>query len=358
MKDLKKAQRENAKQSLFPVSLFGVIFVVLLLMCGLHTGLIVLMHKLEWKGITQTILPMIYWAVIAMGLTVYTGMRIRKTYEIPMRMVAKATADVAAGDFSVYIPPRHTADKLDYLDIMFLDFNTMVEELGSIETLKNDFAANVSHELKTPLTVIQNYAQLLQTTELTPQQQEYVASIEEGTQRLSSLIFNMLKLNKLESQKITPKAHGYDLCRQLESCILGFESIWEQKDIEIDVDMEEMAMVEADEEIMEMVWQNLLSNAFKFTEAGGTVSLKQYSDADTITVEVADTGCGMAPDVMKRIFDKFYQGDTSHATEGNGLGLALVWRILQMSSGSITVNSEAGKGSTFTVRLPKKSGTE
>ncbi|MBQ7758890.1 MAG: HAMP domain-containing histidine kinase [Anaerotignum sp.] len=327
-------------------------------MCGIHTGLIVLMNQLEWSGVAQTILPMIYWAVIAIGLTVYTSVQIRKTYEVPMRRLAKATADVAAGDFSVYIPPRHTADKLDYLDIMFMDFNTMVEELGSIETLKNDFAANVSHELKTPLTVIQNYAQLLQTTELTPQQQEYVASIEGGTQRLSSLIFNMLKLNKLESQKITPKAQAYDLCRQLENCILGFESIWEKKKIEIDVDMEEMAMVEADEEIMEMVWQNLLSNAFKFTEEGGIVSLKQYSDEEMITVEVADTGCGMAPDVMKRIFDKFYQGDTSHATEGNGLGLALVWRILQMSGGSITVNSEEGKGSTFTVRLPKKVETE
>ncbi|WP_290717788.1 sensor histidine kinase [Anaerotignum sp.] len=358
MKDLKKEQRKNAKQSIFPVSLFGVIFIVLLLMCGIHTGLIVLMNQLEWSGVAQTILPMIYWAVIAIGLTVYTSVQIRKTYEVPMRRLAKATADVAAGDFSVYIPPRHTADKLDYLDIMFMDFNTMVEELGSIETLKNDFAANVSHELKTPLTVIQNYAQLLQTTELTPQQQEYVASIEGGTQRLSSLIFNMLKLNKLESQKITPKAQAYDLCRQLENCILGFESIWEKKKIEIDVDMEEMAMVEADEEIMEMVWQNLLSNAFKFTEEGGIVSLKQYSDEEMITVEVADTGCGMAPDVMKRIFDKFYQGDTSHATEGNGLGLALVWRILQMSGGSITVNSEEGKGSTFTVRLPKKVETE
>lgn len=358
MKDLKKEQRKNAKQSIFPVSLFGVIFIVLLLMCGIHTGLIVLMNQLEWSGVAQTILPMIYWAVIAIGLTVYTSVQIRKTYEVPMRRLAKATADVAAGDFSVYIPPRHTADKLDYLDIMFMDFNTMVEELGSIETLKNDFAANVSHELKTPLTVIQNYAQLLQTTELTPQQQEYVASIEGGTQRLSSLIFNMLKLNKLESQKITPKAQAYDLCRQLENCILGFESIWEKKKIEIDVDMEEMAMVEADEEIMEMVWQDLLSNAFKFTEEGGIVSLKQYSDEEMITVEVADTGCGMAPDVMKRIFDKFYQGDTSHATEGNGLGLALVWRILQMSGGSITVNSEEGKGSTFTVRLPKEVETE
>ena len=350
----KKNREREIKQNFFVFSLFIVFFIVLLLMSGIHTGLIVLSNALAWNSFIQVIVPMIYWALIALGLTIYTGWRVRKTYEEPMRMMAKATADVASGDFSVYLPIRHTSDNLDYLDIMFMDFNTMVEELGSIETLKNDFAANVSHELKTPLTVIQNYAQLLRTTGLTPQQQEYAISIEEGTQRLSSLIFNMLKLNKLESQKIKPKTKVYDLCRQIENCVIGFEAIWENKNIDIEIDMEERAMVEADEEIMKMVWNNLLSNAFKFTNEGGVVSIRQYSDEDSVITEISDTGCGMAPDVMKRIFDKFYQGDTSHSTEGNGLGLALVLRILQMSGGTITVNSDEGKGSTFTVRLPKK----
>ncbi|MGN0136268.1 ATP-binding protein [Anaerotignum sp.] len=353
MKELTRSQRENVKQSIFPASLFIVFFIVLLLMSGIHTGLIVLMHKLERNEIMQVIIPMVYWAVIAMGLTIYTSIRMKRTYEMPMKMMAEATAQVAAGDFSVYIPPRHAADKLDYLDVMFRDFNLMVEELGSIETLKNDFAANVSHELKTPLAVIQNYAQLLETTELTEKQKEYVEAITGGTNRLASLIYNILKLNKLESQKILLKPSSYDLCRQLEESILGFESIWEQKNIEIEVEMEESAVIEADKELMEVVWNNLLSNAFKFTQAGGMVSLRQFSVEDAVVVEVKDTGCGMSSAVLKHIFDKFYQGDTSHSTEGNGLGLALVLRILQMSSGTITVSSIEGEGSIFTVRLPK-----
>lgn len=358
MKDLTQSQREKVKQSIFPTSLFGVFFGVLLLMSGIHTGLIVLMHKLEWNGISQVIIPMVYWAIIAAGLTIYTGIRVKRTYEMPMKMMAEATAQVAAGDFSVYIQPRHALDKLDYLDVMFRDFNLMVEELGSIETLKNDFAANVSHELKTPLAVIQNYAQLLETTKLTEKQKEYVEAITGGTNRLASLIYNILKLNKLESQRILPKPSSYDLCRQLEECILGSESIWEQKDIEIEVELEETATIKADEELMEVVWNNLLSNAFKFTQAGGMVSLRQFSVEDAVVVEVKDTGCGMTPQVMKHIFDKFYQGDISHSTEGNGLGLALVLRILQINGGTITVDSKEGEGSAFTVRLPKNPETE
>lgn len=201
--------------------------------------------------------------------------------------------------------------------------------------------------------MIQNNAELLQRDHLSKQQQrKCTENILHATKRLSSLIANMLKLNKLEKQAIKPAPQRYDVCKQLCECALQFENIWEKKNIEFEADLEDRAMIEADEELLAIVWTNLLSNAMKFTPDSGTVKLTQTSDEESVTVSVADTGCGMGADTLKHIFDKFYQGDTSHSTEGNGLGLALVQRILQLSDGMVTVKSEVGKGTVFTVKLP------
>lgn len=343
----------TVKESRFPPSLFAIYFGVLLLMSGVHTVLVVFMNRMEWNAVIQSIIPMLYWGMVSVVLTLFTRRKIRAAYEEPMHKLAEATSRVANGDFSVYVPALHTQDKWDYLDVMIMDFNKMVEELGSIETLKTDFVSNVSHEMKTPIAIIKNYAELLKAEHITGEQKkEYAEGVEGAAMRLSNLISNILKLNKLENQRITPEVETYDVCRQLCECILHFEEAWDEKNINLETEIEDVAKVEADESLLELVWNNLLSNAIKFTEPGGTITVKQTSEEGFVKISVSDTGCGMSSDVMNHIFDKFYQGDTSHSKEGNGLGLALVKRVLELLDGDIQVFSEEGRGSTFLVTLP------
>ena len=344
---------DNVKKSRFPASLFVFYFVVVLLMSGVHTGIIVLGLYGSWSEFWKVNIPIVYWGIVAIGMTIFTRKKIEETYEKPLKDLAKATEKVANGDFSVYVPTINSADEYDYLDVMIMDFNKMVEELGSIETLKTDFVSNVSHEMKTPIAVIKNYAELLQKENLEEEKrQEYAKGIKDASSRLSGLISNILKLNKLENQSITPMPERYDISRQLCDCILQYENTWEEKEIEIDVDVEDTAYVYADASILEIVWNNLFSNAFKFTEVGGLVSLKQFSEEEKVIIQISDTGCGMNEETKKHIFDKFYQGDTSHSKEGNGLGMAMVKRVIDMVGGNISVTSTLGVGSTFTVTLP------
>ena len=324
MNGLRKARQ--VRSTYVPGHIYLMTLSMLLGVGGLHAGLII-------------------------GLTLLTRWQVTRYYEGPVKRIASAVSQVAQGDFSVYLPPAHTPDRLDYVDVLIQDFNKMVENLGSIETLKTEFFSNVSHEIKTPLAVILNTAELLQKEDLPPEKrQEYVQTIIGASKRLNTLITDILKLNKLEKQAITPQAEPYDLCAQLCDCALQFESVWEKKHIDFEADLEDSAIVAADESLLALVWTNLLSNAFKFTPEGGRVTLTQRR-AEGGSVTVTDTGCGMDEETQRHIFDKFYQGDVSHAAEGNGLGLALVRRILAMTDASIQVRSHPGEGSSFTVTL-------
>ena len=332
---------------------FVLTYVVVLLLVGIQTGLVVIPAFHEIAPFFQINIIMLYWAIVALIFMSLTRWQIKNQYDIPMRTLSNAAKDVAHGDFSVYVEPTHTPDKYDYIDVMFTDFNVMVQELGSIETLKNDFVANVSHEIKTPLSVIRNYTTALGNDNLSVEtRKEYMDTIVKATDNLNTLINNILRLSKLENQEIDIPAAPYNLCVQLYDCALQFESLWEEKNIEFSVDAEDKAVIAADKEMLEIVWNNLLSNALKYTAPGGSVSIVQTSEADSITVSVSDTGCGMDAGTVRRIFDKFYQADTSHSGDGNGLGLALAFRIVEKSGGSLTVKSELGKGSSFTVTIP------
>ena len=351
----KKPSNRRVRAKYFPAVIFILSFFALAILTTMQNY--ILGAHIDYTAIPlrSVIVIVGYWVSVSAAFTLLTRWQIVRNYEQPMKRLANATKAVAGGDFSVYVRPQHTMDRADYLDVMIDDFNKMVAELGSIETLKTEFFSNVSHEIKTPLAVIQNHAELLQSNHLTDEQRkEYAAAIMQSTKKLSGLITNMLKLNRLEQQKIQPTPERYDLCAQLSECALQFEDVWEEKEINFEADLEDKATITADESLLELVWNNLLSNAMKFTDKGGTVALTQTSTEDEIIVSISDTGCGMSEETMKHIFDKFYQGDTSHATEGNGLGLALSLRVLQLSGGTITAKSTLGEGSEFTVRLPVK----
>ena len=346
-------KRSNAQhKSRFPKSIFWIVLAALIVTAGVSEGLIIGMDRLAWNPVIQSHIMVFYWIGAAALLTMLIRSRMKVTYDTPMQEISEATKRVAGGDFTVRIDPIHDADKEDYLDLMIRDLNAMIAELGSIETLKTDFISNVSHEIKTPISVIQNYAQLLQSDNLTEEdRREYSAAISGAASRLSTLITNILKLNRLENQQIRPAKETFDLSACLTDCLLGFETVWEEKQIEIVPEIEDGVMVDSDPELLSIVWNNLLSNAFKFTEPGGTVSVSLKRTDGRAVVSVRDTGCGIAPDEARHIFDKFYQGDTSRASQGNGLGLALVSRIIEMTDGEISMDSEPGKGSVFTVRL-------
>ena len=274
------------------------------------------------------------------------------TVERPVRRILAGCERLMRGDLSARIQPLRSIDSESGFDEIIDCFNRMAEELSGIETLRTDFIANVSHELKTPLAVIQNYAGLLQMPGLPEEKRlEYAKAAAEASRRLADLVTNILKLNKLENQQILPGKELYNLGEQLAACLLDFESVWEKKGIDIGTDIEEEVFVRSDAELLTLVWNNLFSNALKFTAPGGAVSLSLKTEGEWAVVRVRDTGCGISPEVGQHIFEKFYQGDTSHATEGNGLGLALVRRVVDIAGGDISVESEAGKGSTFTVRV-------
>ncbi|MBQ2255335.1 MAG: HAMP domain-containing histidine kinase [Clostridia bacterium] len=271
--------------------------------------------------------------------------------EKPVQQITNAAARIMRGDFSVRMRPMHGAG-MEGFNCVGESINAMAEELSGVETLRTDFIANVSHEMKTPLTVIQNYGRLLQSDGLTDaQRKEYAGAITDASHRLADMMTNILKLNRLENQQIYPNLTVYDLGEQLCECLLQYESVWEKKNIEIETEIAEEVLVSADAELLMLVWNNLLSNAFKFTDEGGKVTLTLTADQTYATVQVSDTGCGMSAEVGAHIFEKFYQGDTSHATQGNGLGLALVKRVIDITDGEIGVCSTPGVGTTFSVKI-------
>ena len=267
----------------------------------------------------------------------------------PIHRVNSAMKKVSQGDFSVRVDDRACEGEIREL---VQSYNHMAEELSGIEMFRTDFINNFSHEFKTPIVSIRGFAKQLEREDLTDEQRrEYTRIIVTESERLANMSANVLLLTKLENQQIVTDKARYRLDEQIRNCILLMEKQWEEKEIELQLELDPLEY-DGNEEMMNHIWVNLINNAIKFSPRGGALEVSCMQVQSFIVVQVRDHGEGMDADTQARVFEKFYQGDTAHATEGNGLGLSLVKRIVDLCEGKIAVDSAPGEGTTFSVYLP------
>ncbi|MFP4066555.1 MAG: ATP-binding protein [Spirochaetaceae bacterium] len=267
----------------------------------------------------------------------------------PVLRLTEATKQVATGDFTVQL----ASERNDEIGQLTDNFNRMVAQLQTIDHLRQDFISNVSHEIKTPLSSIHGFARLLNNPELSAEERsEYAKAISEEATRLSNLTSTMLKLSRLENSERIGNEESFRLDEQIRHAVVLLEPQWSRKDINLDIRLQPVR-VHANEELLQQVWQNLLSNAIRFSHNSGRITISLVVNDGTATVAIRDSGIGMRPEDSERIFEKFFQGEQAHSGEGSGLGLSLVKRIVDMHGASITVDAAPGEGSCFTVYLPR-----
>lgn len=302
--------------------------------------------KANYNLLHMSVLRFFFSTLFFLMALMLLGMSFAGRIASPIARLRKATQRVAQGDFTVRLP----APGKDELSCLIRNFNDMVEALARNEYLQKDFISNVSHELKTPIASIQGFARLLQSEGLDEDtKREYVEIIAEESQRLSHLSQNLLRLSSLDRLPVT-EASSYALDEQLRRMVVQLEPTWEDKAINWELELSPVTIT-AHEELLAEVWINLLANAIKFSPREGVIQVSCYM-TDQAYVEITDHGYGMDEKTLERIFERFYQGDTSHSREGSGLGLCIVKKIVVQSGGEIHVRSTPGKGSTFRVSLP------
>jgi len=323
-------------------------------------GLVVLCSILIAFGITRllewlfpffsTNIPLfiqlhLFSLIVAMTATHFLS----KVFFDPIKKLRAGMQKIADGKFDTRLSTRSSSNEIQEV---FAGFNLMAQELESTEILQTDFVSNVSHEFKTPINAIEGYTTLLQSTEnIDEVENEYIEKILFNTRRLSSLVSNMLLISRIENQSIQTNQEEYSLDEQIREAILASEYAWEPKNIEFDVDLDPV-MYCGNANMMHHVWSNLLSNAIKFSPDGGIIKMRLTAKNGQVTFLIDDEGPGLSEEAQKHLFDKFYQADTSHKEEGNGLGLALVQNIISLCNGSISAENNVGGGCRFTVTLP------
>ena len=284
--------------------------------------------------------------IIGTILSIYFGNKFLK----PIKELKALTGEVAKGKFDVEvtdIPENEVGELIE-------NFNIMVKELKKNEMLKEDFISNVSHEFKTPLSTIQGYSTLLQDENLTDDDKnKYISIIFQATEKLTTLVNGILKISKIDNRKITIEKINYSLDEQIRESILSLEYMWNKKNIDLNIELENI-MITADKNLLSNVWNNLISNAIKYSKIDGKIDIFLSLENNFAKCTIKDYGCGIKEEDIPYIFDKFYQADKSHNSDGNGLGLALVKKIIELSEGKIIVNSKINEGSEFIVYLPIK----
>ncbi len=296
-----------------------------------------------------------FWiiAVLSVIIAAVATRLLSRLFFDPINALREGMQRVADGDFQVEMtPPKFAAKEIKEV---YAGFNLMVRELRSTEILQTDFVSNVSHEFKTPINAIEGYSTLLQGESLTGDAEEYVEKIFFNTTRLSTLVSNILLLSKIENQSIPTHQSRYTLDEQIRESIVALEMAWETKNIEWDVELVPVFYY-GNENMMYHVWTNVIGNAVKFSPPGGRVTVRLGCENGNATVTVADQGPGLSPEGEKHLFDKFYQQDSSHKQEGNGLGLALVKRILTLEKGHILAGNGPEGGCRISVTLPLDKG--
>lgn len=318
--------------------------------CTMASGLYIMVRFRLWNHIPPAgISFLLYIALISVLFGSAISLFVVHHALNPIRELSKAMQNVAHGDYTVTLEPeRHKGEIRD----LYQDFNQMVRELGSTETLHSDFISNVSHEFKTPLSAISGYAMLLQDDSLPPEERdEYIRIIIQSTKELSKMTGNVLQLSHLENESIICEKEYFRVDEQIRQVILRMEPLWAARNLLINPELDQIIWY-GNRELSAHIWNNLMDNAIKFTSAGGEITITAHIEDDRLAVTFQDTGIGMTPEIQAHVFDKFYQGDTSHKKKGNGLGLALVHKIVTLHGGSIQLESIPDYGSTFKVLLP------
>lgn len=293
-------------------------------------------------------LPIIWFFVGSILIGTMLALFVGKIIIKPIQNMSNAFGELSKGNFDVRVSDH---EKISEINQMAKGFNAMAYDLSHIETLRNDFVVNVSHEFKTPIASIEGYATLLQDSGLSDEKKNrYIEKIIDNSQRLSNLLTNVLSLSKLENQETVFNKNEYRLDEQLRRAVLLLEDKWSKKHIAFDIDLPK-CLYYGNEPLLDQVWFNLIDNAIKYAPDNSKIKIALVIDDSKVSVSVSDNGCGMSDETLKYIFEKFYQGDRSRKSEGNGLGLALVKRIVSLCGGDIAVQSRVGCGSTFTVVL-------
>lgn len=301
--------------------------------------------KTMFMGMAARDFILLLLLIITIGIYVWL---VTHSATSPVEEIRLALKRIADGDYDVKLDiPEKGRD----FTVLEEDFNAMVEQLRSNEYLHKDFSSNISHEFKTPLSIIKGYADLLAASDISEENREYARMISEESKRLTTLTSNMLRLSSIEQSQVHIKRAPFSLDEQIRQAVLSMDSRWISKNIDIDLDLGEI-VYNGDEELMNQVWLNLLDNAIKFTDAGGRIMVSLSVDKGEIVASIEDSGIGMDSETMENIFRQFYRGDTVKQYEGSGLGLSLVQRIVQLHDGNIFVDSVEGRGSNFTVTLP------